>query len=85
MIVPVVTPRMKEFCDGICFGINPRQVSPFVKITIDACEGKVIKLIAAANVSLERCALCEEQPEVSLPGVAGSTHRCSRRVREPGL
>lgn len=48
MIVPVVTPRMKEFYDGICLGINPRQVRAFVKITIDARKRQVIKIIAAA-------------------------------------
>jgi len=36
MIVPIVATRMKEFCQGICFRIDPSQVSPFVKITIDA-------------------------------------------------
>jgi hypothetical protein len=48
MIIPVVTPWMKDLCQGICFGIDPCQVSPFMKITIDACEREVIKIIAAA-------------------------------------
>jgi hypothetical protein len=48
MIIPVVTPWMKELRQGFRFGIDPCQVSPFVKITIDACEREVIKVIAAA-------------------------------------
>jgi hypothetical protein len=48
MIIPVVTPWMKDLCQGIRFGIDSRQVSSFVKVTIDACKREVIKLIAAA-------------------------------------
>jgi len=48
MIIPVVTPGMKDLCQGVRFGIDPRQVSSFVKVTIDGCKREVIKLIAAA-------------------------------------
>lgn len=47
MIVPIVTAWMKEFSQGICLGIDPSQVSPFVEIAIDACEREVIDLIVA--------------------------------------
>jgi hypothetical protein len=48
MVVPVVTPWMKEFCNSIRFGINSSQVRSLVKITIDARERQVIKVITAA-------------------------------------
>ena len=48
MIIPVVTPWMKELCQGIRFGIDPSQVSSFVKIAIDTGKGKVVDVIAAA-------------------------------------
>jgi len=48
MIVPIVITWMKELCQGIRFGIDPSQVSSFVKIAIDACEREAIKIIAAA-------------------------------------
>jgi hypothetical protein len=48
MIFPVVTTGMKDLCQGIRFGIDPRQVSSFVKVTIDASKREVIKLITAA-------------------------------------
>ena len=83
MIIPVVTPWMKDLCQGIRFGIDPREVSSFVKVTIDACKREVIKLIAAAMYL--RNDLYEERPAVSLPDAVGNTHRCSRRVRGPGL
>jgi hypothetical protein len=47
MIAPGVTAWMKEFRKGVCFWIDSRQVSPFVKITIDASQREVIKTIAA--------------------------------------
>ena len=48
MIVPAVLPWMKELRQCVRFGIEPCQVSAFVKITIDACEREVIKFIGAA-------------------------------------
>jgi len=48
MIVPTVAPWMKQFCDSICFGIDSSQVRSLVKITIDARERQVLKVITAA-------------------------------------
>ena len=48
MVVPVVSPWMKELGDGIRAGVNAREVRAFVKITIDARERQITKVIAAA-------------------------------------
>ena len=71
MIIPVVTPWMKDLCQGIRFKIDPRQVSSFVKVTIDACKREVIKLNGAA-MYLPNDVLYEERPAVSLPDAVGN-------------
>lgn len=41
-------PRVERVLSGHLMRVDPCQISPFVKITIDAREREVIEIIAAA-------------------------------------
>ena len=48
MIFPLLAPRMKQLSQLISFGIEPGQIRSFVKIAINASQGKVVDVIATA-------------------------------------
>jgi len=48
MIFPPLMPRMKQLGDSTSFGIDPREVRTFVKITVNASQSQVIGVVAAA-------------------------------------
>jgi len=41
-------PWMEQFGYFVCFGIDPRQIRAFMKITINAGESEVIGIIGTA-------------------------------------
>ncbi len=48
MIFPAILPRMKQQCEGRCFGVSPRDVARLRKIAVDAGQGKIIWRVCAA-------------------------------------
>jgi len=48
VIVPTLVSRMKQLGDPTSFGIDPREVWAFVKITVNASQSQVVEIVAAA-------------------------------------
>lgn len=48
VIVPTLMSRMKQLGDPTSFGIDPREVWAFVKITVNASQSQVVEIVAAA-------------------------------------
>lgn len=48
MILPTMSPRMKEPRYISSFGIDPTQVCTFVQVTVNAGEGEIFEAIIAA-------------------------------------
>jgi hypothetical protein len=48
MLVPPMTPRMKQLRDAVRFRIDAGQVRTFVQITVDAGEREIVEFVTAA-------------------------------------
>lgn len=48
MLIPVLSSRMKQFCNCVRLRIDPCQVRAFVQITIDTSKSEVVEVVGSA-------------------------------------
>ena len=48
MVFPRRPPRMKQFSNYICLGIEPGKICSFVKIAVNTGKGEIFDIVTAA-------------------------------------